>query len=412
MPESTRPAARLRPRPRSRVARLLLFFGGVIGALLIAEAALHVAGFTYFNPYIVDQDLGYALRPNAEGWWNHEGLTYVKINSQGFRDREHTIAKPAGTLRIAVLGDSFTEAFQVPQEKAFWSVLERRLQECPTAERSKVEVLAFGVSGFSTARELILLQRSIWQYSPDVVVLLVTTGNDIRDNSRTLNAFPNKPLPYFVYQDGRLMLDDSLVAAQNRTLSFRLRRSAIGKVFYWVQNHVRLIGLFYTVREAYQSPSELPERLKPLSTQSEVGVDSEVYVESASPEWDDAWRLTEGLLVEMRNEVRAKGAKFLLVTGSMGIQVNPDPDVRERYMKRLGIHSLFYPDQRIKELGQREGFEVLNLAPPLAEYATLNKVFLHGVGDQKGRGHWNEIGHQLAGEFIAGQLCKGISNEN
>jgi hypothetical protein len=409
--EPTGSAARLHRRPRSRVARLLLFFGGIIAALLIAEAALRVAGFTYFNPYIVDQDVGYSLRPNAEGWWKREGLTYVRINSHGFRDREHTIAKPPGTLRIAVLGDSFTEAFQVPQEKAFWSVIERSLQDCHTADGLKVEVLAFGVTGFSTARELILLQRRVWQYSPDVIVLLITTGNDIRDNSRTLNAYPNHPLPYFVYQDERLILDDSLVKAQNRTLNFRIRHSWLGKTFYWVQNHVRLVGLVYAVREAYQSSYQVPDRLKQLSTQSEVGVDSEVYVAPASPQWDDAWRVTEGLLKEMRDEVRAKGAKFLVVTGTMGIQVHPDSNFRQGYMNRIGVSNLFYPDQRIKDFGEHEGFEVLNLAPPLAEYATRNRAFLHGFGDDKGRGHWNELGHQRAGELIAGELCKGIINK-
>ena len=80
-------------------------------------------------------------------------------------------------------------------------------------------------------------------------------------------------------------------------------------------------------------------------------------------------------------------------------------------MNRLGISTLFYPDQRIKAAGEREGFEVLNLAPALEEYAIRNKVFLHGAGDQIGRGHWNEIGHQLAGELIAAELCKGTSYE-
>ena len=405
MTATTVPATRSRPR----VAKLLSLLGGILVALLIAEVALRVAGFTYFNPSMVDQDVGYALRPGAEGWWKREGLTYVKINSDGFHDREHTIAKPPDTFRIAVLGDSFVEAFQVPAEKAFWSVLERKLQECPPAGKSKVEVLSFGVSGFSTARELIQLQKRVWQYSPDVIILLVTTGNDVRDNSRTLNAFPSQPLPYFIYQDGRLILDDSLVAARNRTLTFRLQQSLIGKSFNWVQNHVRLLGLIYTVREAYQSSSQVPERMKHLSTQSETGLDSEVYDEPRSPEWDDAWRVTEGLLVEMRDEVGAKGAKFLVVTGSMGIQVNPDPSVRQEFMNRLGIRSLFYPDGRIKALGEREGFAVLNLAPTLEEYATRNKVFLHGEGDTKGRGHWNEIGHRLAGELIAQELCKEIT---
>ena len=409
--KSTRTVAELQIGRRSRPARLLLLFGGIIVGLLIAEGALRIAGFTYFNPSIVDQDLGYALRPGAEGWWKREGLTYVKINSHGFHDREHTIAKPPDTFRIAVLGDSFVEAFQVPLDKAFSSVMERKLQGCPPAGRSKVEVLSFGVSGFSTARELILLQKRVWQYSPDVIVLLFTTGNDVRDNSQTLNEYENHALPYFVFQNGRLVLDDSLVAARNRTLTFRLQQSSFGKAFNWLQNHVRLLGLIYTIRESYQSSSQVPERMKHLSTQSETGLDSEVYDRPASPEWDDAWRVTEGLLVEMRDEVRAKGAKFLVVTGSMGIQVNPDSNVRQGFMNRLGIRSLFYPDERIKALGEREGFEVLTLAPALADYASRNQVFLHGVGDTKGRGHWNESGHQVAGELIAAELCKGTSYE-
>src|SRR5882762_5363970 len=106
MTESTG-AKRVHAQLRPRLSRLLLLCGGILIALLIAEIALRVSGFTYFDPYIVDQDVGFGLRPNAEGWWQQEGRTYVKINSQGFRDREHSFAKPPGSLRIAVLGDSF-----------------------------------------------------------------------------------------------------------------------------------------------------------------------------------------------------------------------------------------------------------------------------------------------------------------
>src|SRR2546428_588468 len=110
MTESTGSAARLRSRLSPRFARLLLFLGGMFVALLVAEVALRISHFRHFNPYIVDQDVGYSLRPGAEGWWKNEGLTYIKINSQGFRDREHAFAKPPDTLRIAVLGDSYVEA--------------------------------------------------------------------------------------------------------------------------------------------------------------------------------------------------------------------------------------------------------------------------------------------------------------
>src|SRR5437016_120195 len=171
MTESTAYAARVRSRVRPLLAKLLLLVGGILVALLIVEVVLRVSGFTYFNPSIADQDVGYSLRPGAEGWWKKEGVTYVKINSHGFRDREHAIAKPPDTLRIAVLGDSYAEAFQVPLEKTFWTLMEQKLNECPQAAKSQVEVLNFGISGFSTGRELILLQKRVWQYSPDIIVL-------------------------------------------------------------------------------------------------------------------------------------------------------------------------------------------------------------------------------------------------
>jgi hypothetical protein len=217
---------------RRLFAKLLFFAAGLVFALLLAEVGLRVSGFSHFNPYIVDQELGYSLRPNAAGWWLKEGATYVTINSQGLRDREHTFAKPPDTIRIAVLGDSFAEALQVPMEKAFWTLMQPKVQDCSRANElkagsagPKVEILNFGVSGYSTARELILLRQRVWQYSPDIVLLLVTPRNDIRDNSRALDPNTDLGVPYFVYREGSLTLDDSSLQARNRSFYFRLQQS-------------------------------------------------------------------------------------------------------------------------------------------------------------------------------------------
>jgi len=44
------------------------------------------------------------------------GSPWVAVNSDGMRDRDHAIEKRPGRS-IAVLGDSMTEAMQVPQER-------------------------------------------------------------------------------------------------------------------------------------------------------------------------------------------------------------------------------------------------------------------------------------------------------
>src|SRR6266850_5992400 len=138
------------PKPsrlRKLFAKLLLvLFGFLIGAT-IAEIALRVAGYSYPEYYSLDQSRGYALRPLAEGWYRKEGEAYVRINSDGLRDQEHSLLKPPSTIRIAVIGDSYPEALSVSQDEAFWSVMGKELQKCDAFPNKTIEVLNFGVSG-------------------------------------------------------------------------------------------------------------------------------------------------------------------------------------------------------------------------------------------------------------------------
>ena len=130
-----------------------------------------------------------------------------------------------------------------------------------------------------------------------------------------------------------------------------------------------------------------------------------IYFEPRDEDWKEAWRVTEGLIKEMHDEVNQKGAKFLLVTLSSAIQVYPDPAVRQRFLQQIGADTIFYPNLRLKALADREQIDFLDLAQPMQAYADQNKVFLHGFGTDTGNGHWNENGHKLAAEVIAQKLC-------
>ena len=104
-------------RDRPLATRLgLVVIGGLVG-LLLAEILLRLLGVAYPLPYYPDPYCGSRLRPGFQGWFTKEGRAFVTINSAGFRDREHPLVKPPDTIRIAVLGDSFAEAVQVPLEQ-------------------------------------------------------------------------------------------------------------------------------------------------------------------------------------------------------------------------------------------------------------------------------------------------------
>ncbi|HEY0006736.1 MAG TPA: SGNH/GDSL hydrolase family protein [Pyrinomonadaceae bacterium] len=398
----------------------MLILCGLLAGLLLAEVALRLAGYSYPVFYMPDTERGYALRPAMEGWYRKENEVYIRINSDGLRDREHSRAKPAGTLRIAVIGDSYPEALQVPMENAFWYVMEQKLQGCAAFAGQKVEVINFGVSGYGTAQELITLRKHVWQYEPDIVLLAMTTNNDISDNVLALKR--TNQIPYFVYRDGQLVLDDSFL----RTRSFRLQQSFLGRAGAWVRDHSRVIQAihqgqtalkYYLAARRERARTQTAAALEAVPTEqknavndapaAEPGADIQVYREPSNEVWNNAWRVTEGLISMMRDDVRQHGAKLVVITLSNGIQVFPGPDGRQAFMRGLGVADLFYPDRRIKSFCEREGIPVITLAPALQAYADEHVVYLHGFGKDTGNGHWNQLGHRVAGEMMAQQLCEG-----
>ena len=163
--------------------QLILLLVGLALGLAVSEVTLRLAGVSYPQPYAPDPYCGTRLRPDWEGWWRKEGSAYIRINRCGFRQGDREPAKPPGSFRVAVLGDSFIEAFQVPDEQTFCAQLELRLQDSPVLTDRRVEVLNFGVSGYGTAQELLMLRHYVWQYQPDLVLLAFFPGNDLRNNS-------------------------------------------------------------------------------------------------------------------------------------------------------------------------------------------------------------------------------------
>jgi lysophospholipase L1-like esterase len=391
------------PRTARWLPTILLAVLATAAACALAEVGLRITGIAPVEFYRVDPHLGGSLVPGAEGWWTREGHAHVQINADGMRDRAHSLAKPPDTLRIAVLGDSYAEAFQVPAQEAFWSVLERELGSCPALAERSVEVLNFGVAGYGTAQELLMLRERAWRYQPDVVVLAFVTGNDVRNNARDLQGSSGRP--YFVIEGDELVLDDRFA----RKWEVRWRNHAVGRALDEVLLRSRLFALVNGARVALRQRAEARTQAAAAApAANELGLDDEIYRPPREPAWQQAWSLTEALLRQMRDEVVARGARFELVVLSNGIQVHPDAAERARFARALGVDELFYPDTRLAAFAAEAGISSLLLAPELRRVAEAEGACLHGFeGGTPCAGHWNALGHRAAGERIAQALCSG-----
>lgn len=368
-------------------------------AILLFEILLRVIGYSAPIWYEPHPRLGWTLRPGLAAWFTNEGRGFVRVNAAGMRDRDHALDKPEGVYRIAVLGDSYAEARQVAAGETFWALLPGRLERCGFQPGKRVEVLNFGVSGYGTAQEYLLLESTAIRYRPDLVVLQFTNGNDVRNNSVALEA--EKDRPFFMLEPGGVLRIDRSFASKAGFLS---RSSRSSELVRQATDHSRVLQLVRNIRS-------MPFVQKAHANNAvEQGLEPVVLAPPSDTLWEEAWRITEQLIAKTSDYAQRKGARFLLVTAPYAIQVHPDRKLREALQAKLGVPDLFYPDRRIAELSKRNAIPALALAFEMQRLAEERKTYFHGFPNVgMGRGHWNASGHLVAAELIARHLCASPS---
>ena len=366
-------------------------------AILGFEVLLRGIGYSAPTWHQPNARLGWILRPGVGGWFSKEGRAFVEINAIGARDLEHDVEKPRNVYRIAVLGDSFSEAMQVAREQAYWALLPERLRACGFQPGKRIEVLNFGVSGYNSAQQYVMLKSTAMRYRPDLVLLQFSNGNDVRENHYALSQEKGRPF-FRLEPDGGLRLDESFAS----TSSFRQRQSMMFEAARKLSDHSRVFQLVRDARRAV---------LAWLVTEAhaadfERGLDTVVLAPPREPVWDEAWRITEGAVARMHGYAKSRRARFMVMTVSSSMQVHPDPRRCAALQAKLGVSDLFYPDNRIAALARKRGFEAVTVARVLQPVAEQTGIYFHGFENAiLGRGHWNAAGHSAAADLVALRLC-------
>jgi hypothetical protein len=389
---------------RKAAIPFLLVVCSLVVSVLAFEAVLRVTGFSAPIWYQPDAQLGWRMRPGLAAWYTREGHAFVSANRDGMPDKDHTLEKAPGVYRIVVLGDSYSEARQVARDQSYWRLLPGELSACGFQKGSQIEVLNFGVSGFGTAQEYVVLESQAIRYSPDLVLLQFTNGNDLRDNSFALD--PEKGRPYYMLgADGKLRMDESFASSEE----FMSRSSFKSELLRKATDKSRVLQLVRSLRETsfVTKDASLIANAQAASMGVEQGLEPMVLAPPHDRVWEEAWRITEGLIAKAGDFAKRNGARFAVVTVPYAIQVHPDPKVRAGLQARLGVKDLFYPDHRIAAFARKNGLLAVTLAPEMQPLAEKTATYFHGFDNVGlGRGHWNASGHRAAAQIIARRLCE------
>jgi hypothetical protein len=228
---------RIQPPLWAKLARHLLWgVFTVIAALFALEGIFALAHLGEENYIQIEPIVGTLHMPNKAITFRQEGYSHFVINSDGFRDKERTVIKPAGVKRIVALGDSMIEGFQVQMDKTCTAFLEQELNK---KWPGKFEVMNGAVSGYSTVQNLYLLKEKLLKYHPDVCIVEYHCG-DNEKNILTDYVKYDLPRPYCgLDEKNRLYTDWSVYDGSSKSANAAFFSSTA-----WLRRHSRLWDIF------------------------------------------------------------------------------------------------------------------------------------------------------------------------
>ena len=371
---------------KSVIINITIFFISCLlcfGILEIVFRTTHLLGarLSWSEP---DPVLGYKFTPNKEYWHFKENDRPItgKINSYGWRDKEWTIEKPDNTYRIAILGDSFVEAFQVETERTFLALVEEKLNK---NNETNFELMNFGISGATQTEELIILKNDVIKFSPDAVILFFLPGNDIEDVNK--ETAPNKLRPFYQIQnDNKLALDTSFV--NNREYKIKALINPFKK-------NSALISIFCEKFNLYKQQKNKKDVDKRLSGTLSL------YTNHPEPKYQNNYNLNKILIKKMVEYCKKKNIQFLLVT------INLDAYISEKDEKYKVIDVSFdanYFDDDLNNFAKTLHIGHFGLQRIFSKYYKDTGNLLHW-GEKDNQGHWNYEGHKV----VADALTDGLS---
>ncbi|MBN1461055.1 MAG: hypothetical protein JXA57_16120, partial [Armatimonadetes bacterium] len=367
----------MRRSPRETLRNLATLVIGILVAVVIAEGALRlIKGSSQVTksrfgqiPHVTHEGtfIPWTLEPgrvdrhiDPYGEFNTE----FRINSLGLRDNEMPRAKPQGTFRILMLGDSMTVGWGVEAEETFSSRLEALLNET-SQEASGADGLVpcegvQGGAGESAARHYQTLNCgwASWYTTDGAYVFLKHRLGELDGDLVVLNMFLNDPaeLTPEWWRPPAPSLPDSLVAPRVADGPVHQRPGLVSRFRGFLDHHSYIYNI---VRQRWAGVARRLAGGEDLFTMAAVFGNEYpanaviLFAEDYPPGFRRRMELTEILLVGMRDLCAEKGSCFAVSIVPAGFQVI------DRKRERYGILPVIFHDQRyIKAKAQKQIVEM------------------------------------------------------
>jgi hypothetical protein len=196
-------------------------FLALLSTLVVCEIYIRLTYIANVSMTEFDEGIGKERGKNFGYLFFNEGFGIGKINEFRYIGEPNPPLKPENTTRIALLGDSFIEAYQVFDRQYFGNIAENILKAKYPGKN--FEILNFGCAGFEITDMYAYQKNTIEKFNPDYLFYLVSKDDLEPENSDSLRP-------------SAIIINDSLIisyafnpheAKKFNRANFFLRHSAI-----------------------------------------------------------------------------------------------------------------------------------------------------------------------------------------
>ena len=327
---------------------------------LLLEGYMQLAEVEPVSVTDYDPRVGRITIPNRTFTYYNENFTIGHYNQYGYLGPAYPKHRSGNELRIALIGDSYVEGFQVQERNHFRHLMEQKLQE--HIKDRDIQVLNFGRSGFDLANSYAYYLNFVADFDPDITLYFLAASDLMQSKDDPL-------LPSWYLDDGQLRMSNDF------------QESSYLKTFQWASH-----GLHH---------SSILQMLNDNLKLVQIGEAPHIILGKAA-----AW-----LYPEQANKSNT-----------------PQPEVDEvslAIIQELGRHSGSVIINRDSISFPPEAQHTIRQADiPLIYVAdTLEPLHQQGMDAiawkvTNTRGHWNHLGHQAVATYLSQKLIPIIQTHH
>jgi hypothetical protein len=320
-------------------------------------------------------------KPNQEGkhFVDNYELKY-KINAQGWNSKyqQYSIEKN-DKFRIAIVGDSFVEAFQVNFDKSLAEQLENLLGH------ENFEVYRFGINGAPMSEYLQILRQEVINYAPNLVIIIIIQNDFMESYEMVPGRYYSSFLKLKVV-DGEEIQEIPPSGYHESFVEYITRISTTLRFLRMqLRNAVQLKNLFDTY---FFSDAR---KAKPANYQANIDI-SELDQKK-----EKNIRATEYVFQEFIKLQKLKKFHLLLLMDGDRLRQDDQQNIYQSTVtKERSYNGALSLNLLASEAAQKFGIPFIDMHPVFAKDFQLHHKRFEYHTDT----HWNENGHKVVAQTI------------